>query len=169
MDQKANKVNQLIGCDLKILPRNKVSKILMSKSKGSLVKWILSIGDPLTKPPTGYVNIEHRLRLEFEDDTDPNQLNAPQVQHVQRIINFAKHFPSEGIAVIHCDAGISRSSAAAVITLKTKLPQTDDESIVHTVLNYQPGLHPNKLMLELADQILKTELANQQPPSAFVN
>lgn len=146
-----------LGFDLFVLPRNRVSRVLMSRSRGPQVRWLVSIGDPGTRAPAGSARVAAKLRLEVEDVIDPSLPFAPTRTDVERIVRFGRRLPTDGIAISHCDAGISRSSAAAIIALAACYADASEEEVVATVLAGAPGLHPNRLMIRLADDVLGRE------------
>jgi predicted protein tyrosine phosphatase len=56
--------------------------------------------------------------------------------------------------VIHCWAGISRSTAAALISLCSLNPETSEELIALRLRAASPTAYPNRLMIRLADAAL---------------
>jgi predicted protein tyrosine phosphatase len=56
--------------------------------------------------------------------------------------------------VVHCWAGISRSTAAAFISLCTINPDAPEELIARRLREASPTAYPNRLMVRLADEAL---------------
>jgi predicted protein tyrosine phosphatase len=56
--------------------------------------------------------------------------------------------------VVHCWAGISRSTAAAFAALCAINPDVDEELIARRLREASPTAYPNRLMIRLADAAL---------------
>jgi hypothetical protein len=83
--------------------------------------------------------------------------SGPSLQHVSKIIELAKELKDskeEHNVLIHCHAGVSRSTAAAIIFRYINGEQ-EGEAIINTLYD-RYCMWPNQLMLRLADRILKT-------------
>ncbi len=98
------------------------------------------------------------LRLVFEDVLDgpehfsiASDFHGPTPEHVRAIITFARGLPQEARLLIHCFAGASRSTAAALIVSAAKGEQSADTlaGMLHPT-----DAHPNALMLRIADELL---------------
>jgi predicted protein tyrosine phosphatase len=97
----------------------------------------------------------NHLRLVMHDIAEP-QPNAtpPNADHIARVIGFAQRWNGEGDMVVHCWAGISRSTAAAFISLCAINPRTPEALIARRLRAASPTAHPNRLMIRLADDAL---------------
>lgn len=102
-------------------------------------------------------HIARRVRLVFEDATSQAE-GGPSERDVERLIAFARVVdPTQGKILVHCQAGISRSSAAAMIVLAVVLgPGREDEALAH-VRRTHAHVRPNRRMLELGDALLRAE------------
>ena len=56
--------------------------------------------------------------------------------------------------LIHCQGGVSRSTAAAVALLAQAHPEIDEDEIVAHVVSLRPQAWPNSRMVTFADEIL---------------
>ena len=56
--------------------------------------------------------------------------------------------------VIHCYAGISRSTASAFMAACALNPHRDESSIARQIRAASPTAYPNRLIVTLADQVL---------------
>ncbi len=140
--------------ELVILPRNRASRMLMSNSRGARVTHLVSIGAPGEKLPAGFRRIARRLRLEFEDVTDASEGILARHEDVQALISFAGTLTPSSVALLHCEAGISRSTAAALILLASF---GGPDALAHGSIAIRatvPEARPNPHMLRLADEIL---------------
>jgi predicted protein tyrosine phosphatase len=79
---------------------------------------------------------------------------APNEQHVAKLIDFALAWGGQGPMVIHCWAGISRSTAAALISLCALNPKAPEHLIARRLREASPTAYPNRLMVRLADAAL---------------
>jgi predicted protein tyrosine phosphatase len=95
------------------------------------------------------------FRLHIDDISRPALgYVAPNEQHVTQVIDFARAWGGQGPVVVHCWAGISRSTAAALISLCTLNPETPEQLIAAALREASPTAHPNRLMISLADAAL---------------
>ena len=122
---------------------------------------VISINNPDTKPPRPLpAHQGEHLILYFHDISSLSSRLAgfqkPGRQDVERIIKFAEGIGSSSEVLIHCAAGISRSSAAALTVIASKLePSTvSAQKAVQAVLAIKNTIHPNALMVEFADELL---------------
>jgi predicted protein tyrosine phosphatase len=97
----------------------------------------------------------NHLRLSLDDISQPMPgYVAPNAEHVADIIDFALGWGGRSPAVIHCWAGISRSTAAAFVTLCTLNPEVSEFTIARLLREASPTAYPNRLIVRLADLAL---------------
>ena len=118
---------------------------------------LVSLLDPdsMIGTPGGITPAQH-LRLSVNDIATPaHDLTAPGEAHVAELISFVRAWDQTSPLLVHCWAGISRSTAAAFIALCT-LNENCDEGALAQVLRRR-GAHafPNRLMVRLADDLLR--------------
>jgi predicted protein tyrosine phosphatase len=80
---------------------------------------------------------------------------APGEDHIAELIEFALTWGGEGPMVVHCWAGISRSTAAAYTALCAINPQVSEAVIATRLRQASPTAYPNRLMIRLADAALE--------------
>jgi predicted protein tyrosine phosphatase len=98
------------------------------------------------------------VRLDLDDIPRPMPgFIAPNARHIADLIDFAQAWGGRGPAVIHCWAGISRSTAAAFISLCTLNPDVPEHLIAGLLREASPTAYPNKLMIVLADMALRRD------------
>ena len=74
---------------------------------------------------------------------------------IQQIITLARELHSAtGRVLIHCEAGVSRSSAAALIMYACWLGPGREREAMTRVLAQRPIALPNRRMVEIADKLL---------------
>ena len=96
-----------------------------------------------------------RLILQFNDIGAPTLgLIAPAPATVQTILDFTAAWDRSAPMVIHCLAGISRSTAAAYILACASAPAGEEAAIAAHLRKVSPPATPNSLMISYADQLL---------------
>ena len=91
----------------------------------------------------------------FEDTSDPSHPDAPRLQDVKRILAFTNLIPAKAKVLVHCRAGVSRSTATAyAILCQHSSPGMEMENLLH-VQSLRDLVMPNRLIIELADNVLK--------------
>jgi predicted protein tyrosine phosphatase len=94
------------------------------------------------------------LRLRFNDiDKEQSGLVAPTSLDIESILSFGRSWDNRSPLLIHCWAGISRSSAAAFIVACDRNPGHEAE-IATELRRRAPFCTPNRLMIALADGLL---------------
>ena len=78
----------------------------------------------------------------------------PAETHVETMLDFVRSWDRTAPLVIHCFAGVSRSTAAAFITACALDPERSERDIARSIRARSPTATPNRLMVELADRIL---------------
>jgi predicted protein tyrosine phosphatase len=124
------------------------------------VSHVLSILDPGAPVPPAFEGFggDRRLELRFHDVIDdlPGFV-APGFEDVGRMLGFAQRLPgaTKGChLLIHCHAGISRSSAAFLLVLAQARPTLPADGIAAAVLRARPRAWPNLRIVELGDRML---------------
>ena len=137
---------------IEVASRAEASAILSSLQRCADVTYLVSIGDPYDELPVGYDNISRKLRLLVADVV--TDLGATE-EDVVRIIRVAEELRSEsGKILIHCEAGVSRSSAAALIMYACWLDIGREREAMARVLAQRPIAIPNRRMVGLGDRLL---------------
>jgi predicted protein tyrosine phosphatase len=98
---------------------------------------------------------ERHLQLAFHDIIAPRDgLLAPDGTAVGAILGFAHGWSDERPMLVHCWAGISRSSAAAYIIACARNPGREHD-IADELRRRAPFATPNALMVAIADNLLQ--------------
>ena len=104
------------------------------------------------------VEKENHLWLGMDDIADEIEgMTAPGEQHVIRLIEFLKRWDRKDPLVVHCFAGISRSSAAAFIAACVSEPKMDEAELARRIRAASPTASPNPRLVALADRHLGRE------------
>lgn len=81
-------------------------------------------------------------------------LISPQESHVQSILEFGQMWDVSAPLLIHCWAGVSRSTASAFMILCQKNPDIEAVAIARTIRRLSPTATPNRLLTSIADDLL---------------
>ncbi len=97
----------------------------------------------------------NRLRLSFHDVAAASPgLSAPRSEDMMKLLGFLRDWNGASPLLIHCWAGISRSTAAGYIA-SCLLRSGDDETLLARELrDASPSATPNPLLVALADEAL---------------
>ena len=104
--------------------------------------------------PAGIVASRH-LFLGMSDISAPMDGHVvPAEEHVERFLAFIREWDRAAPLVIHCWAGISRSTAAAYIAACALSPTRDEEEIAGDLRLVSPSATPNARLVAIADRML---------------
>src|SRR5438067_4184721 len=123
------------------------------------VTHVLSILDPDTPDPPAFEAFapHRRLALRFHDiiETRPDCV-APQKADVERLLAFGRELTdlSRSHLLIHCHAGVSRSTASAALILMQARPERPAREALEAVSQIRPRAWPNLGILEFGDELL---------------
>ncbi|WP_306253456.1 tyrosine phosphatase family protein [Parvularcula sp. IMCC14364] len=117
---------------------------------------IVSLLGPDTPFPDveGYgPDIHHRVCL--DDDRKPIEGRlTPNEAHVSGAIDFLKDWNPDDAMLVHCWAGISRSSATAFIAAFLHNPDIDESLILDDIREASPTAFPNTRIVAIADDLM---------------
>ncbi len=105
---------------------------------------VVSLLDPGTPFPKldGY-GADRHFQLEVHDiEEEMAGFDRPAPAHMQAILNFVQDWDRADPMLIHCYAGISRSTATAFITACTHNPETDERKIALALRHASPAPIP---------------------------
>jgi predicted protein tyrosine phosphatase len=101
---------------------------------------------------------ENHLLLDMDDITDEIEgYVAPGETHVGDLLRFVRAWPRQAPLVVHCYAGISRSTAGAFVTACALNPQRDEMKIARALRDASPTAMPNIRIVTLADRLLQRD------------
>lgn len=114
---------------------------------------LLAREDNLTRPAA--IAPENHLWLQLHDISTPLDGHViPQAEHVEQLIAFVQRWPRETPLVVHCYAGVSRSTAAAFVSVCALNPAGDEQAIAAALRRASPTATPNIRIIALADRLL---------------
>ena len=137
---------------IEVVSRIEAGQILCSPGRCAEITYLVSIGDGDDPLPHGFANVERKSRLRIADVVTDE---GATVDDVRQIIDLAEQLRSEsGTLLIHCEAGVSRSTAAALIMYAYWLGQGSEDDAMQRVIAQRPYAIPNRRMVALADRLL---------------
>ena len=100
----------------------------------------------------------NHLRVQMDDITEAmDGFVAPSDSHIEQVLNFVRGWDRSAPLVVHCYAGISRSTASAFAAVCALNPHRDEISIARQIRAASPIASPNRLIVSLADKALGRE------------
>ena len=101
---------------------------------------------------------ENHLVLAVDDITAPmDGYTAPAHEHVQRLVDFVTAWDRQAPMVVHCFAGISRSTAGAYVAACALNPKRDEMQIAWDIRRASRTAQPNARIVSIADRLLKRD------------
>jgi predicted protein tyrosine phosphatase len=114
---------------------------------------LINAGTPVTRPAT-LAEADHLL-LAMNDITEElPDMTPPGEVHVRALLDFARGWDRRAPLLIHCFAGISRSTAAAYTVAAALAPKRDEAELADTLRRLSPSATPNIRLVSIADRIL---------------
>ncbi len=106
------------------------------------------------KLPAG-IAPENHLRLRLHDISSPlDGYIMPDEEHIANLLDFVRGWNRRAPLVVHCYAGISRSTACAFASVCALNPQRDEGNIAQALRRASPTATPNIRIVSLADRLL---------------
>ena len=125
------------------------------------VSHVLSIIDTHEPRPAAlddFFEIDHEL-IRFDDIVaEYPGFEACTPAHIAKVLEFGErvHAHPQGTVLVHCHAGISRSTAAAAILMAQHAPGQEEAAFLK-LLGMRKHGWPNTRMVEFADELLKRD------------
>jgi predicted protein tyrosine phosphatase len=100
----------------------------------------------------------NHLKVSMDDITEHmDGFTAPCEAHVEKVLAFVSGWDRAAPMVVHCYAGISRSTASAFAAACLLNPQKDEIAIARQIRAASAIASPNRLIVSLADKLLGRE------------
>ncbi|MGZ6016337.1 MAG: tyrosine phosphatase family protein [Phenylobacterium sp.] len=135
-----------------ISPLSRIAEVIAARRPSHLI----SLMDPaqLISTPKGFEAARH-LRLGVNDISQPTEgLVLPGETHVLQILQFGQGWDESSPLLVHCWAGISRSTATAFMLACERNPETDERDIAWRLRRSAAHAYPNRRLVTLADDLL---------------
>ena len=114
---------------------------------------LLNVGTKVVRP----ASVDERMHLflgmnDIVEAVDGQIL--PGDDHLSQLLRFVRGWDQQSPLVIHCFAGVSRSTAAAFTTACALNPGLDEHELAQTIRLLSPTATPNRRIVALADDRL---------------
>jgi predicted protein tyrosine phosphatase len=134
-------------CSLAALPE------IVRSTGASHVLTVMGNVDQVQRPES--VLPANHMKVSMDDIIAPMQgYVAPSEAHVDQVLNFVRGWDRRAPMVIHCYAGVSRSTASAFAAACLLNPHRDEMDIARQIRAASPIASPNRLIVSLADKAL---------------
>jgi predicted protein tyrosine phosphatase len=135
-----------------VSPLSRLPDVIAARRPSHLIT--LLSPEELIPTPRGFAPERH-LRLGVHDIAEPMAgLVAPDASTVEAVLAFAQGWDAAAPMVVHCWAGISRSTASAFAIACERNPHADELEIALAMRRASPSAFPNRRIVALADDIL---------------
>ncbi|MGE3303441.1 MAG: tyrosine phosphatase family protein [Hyphomonadaceae bacterium] len=135
-----------------VCPLSRVSETIAAHAPAR----VISLLDPDTPfPETGAAYDGRHLRVSMHDITRVEEgWIAPGEGHIETLLHFLREWEPEAPLLVHCYAGISRSTATAFVAACLHNPQASEREIAAALRSASPTATPNRRIVSLADAAL---------------
>ena len=98
---------------------------------------------------------DRHLRLAVDDIHEPIAgMVAPDEATVEQVLAFGHAWDGAAPVIVHCFAGVSRSSASALAIACARNPDVDELVITTALRRLAPHVFPNRRITAIADAML---------------
>ncbi len=137
---------------LHVCPLSRLAETVAATGASHVLTFVTG-DNPVTRPAT--VAPEHHVVVGVSDIATPRDGHVlPADEHVAAILSFVRDWPRDKPMVMHCYAGISRSTAAAYIAACALAPGRDEEDIARVLRAAAPSATPNPKFIAIGDRLL---------------
>lgn len=138
---------RIVVCSLNHLPTS------VSQHRASHLVTLIKDGTRVERPQS--IARDRHLFLTFDDIVEPiDGMVPPAQEHAEALLSFIDRWDQQRPIVVHCFAGISRSTAAAFITLCALRPERDEAELARGLRLASPSATPNIRLVGFADRLL---------------
>ncbi len=138
-----------------VCPLSKLAPTV-ARSGASHIATLVSEVTAVQRPPG--VSPQNHLILSFHDIAMPaDGMTLPDDGHIGRLLGFVTDWDRAAPLVVHCWAGVSRSTAGALIALCALRPDLDEVDVAGRIRAASPEATPNSRMIAVADRLLERD------------
>jgi predicted protein tyrosine phosphatase len=118
---------------------------------------------------------DHHLRLYVERESCGATISAAARERAADIVGFIRNWDGAGDLLVHCNRGVSRSTAAAFIVLCMREPKEKESALAERIRTAAPYADPCPLLVSYADELLGRNgrmieaVEDLPPPSPAIN
>ncbi|MDQ0324787.1 putative protein tyrosine phosphatase [Rhodopseudomonas julia] len=141
--------------EIYVCPLSKLAATV-EQSGARHIATLINAGTEVPRPES--VPQDNHLFLGFNDISEAMQgMTLPAQEHVGRFVDFVEAWDRTTPLVVHCWAGISRSTAGAFIAFCALRPDASEDLVARRLRQRSPQATPNRRLVALADAYLKRD------------
>ncbi len=126
------------------------------KYGASHIATLINADTEVPRPIT--VSENNHLFLGFNDIVQPTDgMTPPAAEHVAHLLDFVGKWDQLNPMIVHCWAGVSRSTAGAMIATCALRPELDEMLIANTIRARSKEATPNIRLIGFADDMLNRQ------------
>jgi predicted protein tyrosine phosphatase len=138
---------------LYVCPLSKLHETVAASSADHVLS-VINMDTPVPPPPG--ISPERHRYVGVSDIVTPSRgMILPAQAHVRAVIDFARAWPRARPMVVHCYAGVSRSTASAFIIACALRPDAPEAAFAEAIRARSPTATPNPLFVAIADALLQ--------------
>jgi predicted protein tyrosine phosphatase len=135
-----------------VCPLSKIDEVA-EQTGAEFMLSLLAEGTALNRP--GSIHADRHLYISMHDIAEPQQgMTLPGEEHIRSVLDFARAWDRRKPLLVHCYAGISRSTASAYLIAAALAPNRSEGELASTLRKLSPSATPNPRMIALADKML---------------
>lgn len=137
---------------LHVCPLSRLHAIA-AETRASHLVTLMGVGAQVERPAG--IAAERHLVIGVSDIVELLDGHAlPVAEHIETLLAFIRAWSRESPLLLHCWAGISRSTAAAYISACALAPERREDAVAVALRQASPSATPNPRLIALADDIL---------------
>ncbi len=138
-----------------VCPLSKIPATVCATGARSLIT-LINQGTPVDRPRE--IEASRHLQVPVSDIVVELEGHIlPAESHVADILDFVRGWDRAQPLLIHCYAGVSRSTAAAFIAACALKPEQPEIEIAQAIRAASPTASPNTLLVQVADRMLQRD------------
>ncbi len=138
-----------------VCPLNKVQPLVDKHRVGHVISLL---GPDTPRQSFTGIGSDRHLWLSCHDIIqEADGFTLPQATDAEKLVSFLKGWDRSSPMLIHCWAGISRSTAAAYTAMCFFRPEADEEELAWQLREASPSASPNRLIVSFTDAVLGRE------------
>lgn len=116
----------------------------------------LEFSDPTTVLRLAFFDVHAMSGMVARSLSARDRDGYPSIDHAEAILDFGRRLRSDSRVLVHCWAGVSRSTAAAFILVAQTMPGEEQEAY-NLIKAIRPQAQPNRLLVRHGDRLLGAE------------
>ena len=135
-----------------VCPLSRLSETV-ARSGARHILTLINEGTVVVRPED--VSPDNHLRIGIHDIVEPaDGMVCPSDAHVTQVLDFIRRWDRQAPIVVHCYAGVSRSTAAAYTAFCAVRPDADEAVVAERLRSRSPEATPNARLVAMADELL---------------